>query len=509
MFGTSSSSPLDFQPREMELSLKFGGQLTKVKLEPLDASLPELGQQQECNDSSSGDNNYGATRGMIQIKEEPREESSDEHQIIEVKTEPYNTAILDQVGHSHDSTSEGAKESSGGLHIKDELRSSCDHASSGWTSSSAQFETSTTTVEPLFENVALVTLDGRPTEQSSDQSETQVAGKSSTFGHEKDRLYKCSVGLATCIDTGLLEDDLKPHKTKTFTSDMCSAAISHASTLQVHAKHSMGVSLHKSKICAFACASSASKCNLTPAESSHTMCLRHHKQTHMGKKRYRCDLCPAEFGHYTSLCRHKRKHTSVKRYKCNLCPAEFSNSEKLHDHKRTHTSQRPYKCNLCPAQFGHSTILKCHKQRHTGEKPYKCDLCSAEFSLSSSLYDHRGTHRDVKPNKCDLCPAEFKKRDTLQCHRRSHTGEKPYKCDVCIAAFSRSSSLLRHKWTHMGNKPHKCDLCPAVRQQDGPTVPQANTHGREAIQVQCLPCGVQPHYESVISQAKTHRREAL
>ncbi|XP_064464569.1 zinc finger protein 845-like isoform X1 [Ornithodoros turicata] len=421
----------------------------------------------------------GATRGMIQIKEEPREESSDEHPIIEVKTEPYNTAILDQVGHSHDSTSEGAKESSGWLHVKDELRGTCDHASSGISSSSAQFEIGTTTVEPQCTNDALVITDGRPTEQSSDQSETQVASKSSTFGHEKDRLYKSNICLAACINTGHLEVHVKTHKTKTLTCDKCSATFRHASTLRVHARHCTGLGSQKSNVSAPACASSAHECNLSPAESSHSMCLQRRKRTLVGKKSFRCDLCGFEFN---------------KRYK-------------LRNHKKAHMSAGLYQCTFCPAQFRQSAMLKYHKQKHTGEKAYKCNLCPAEFSHSSSLYVHKRTHTGEKPHKCDLCPAEFNKRYDLQRHRRTHTGEKPYKCDVCPAEFSRSSMLLRHKGTHMGDKPHKCDLCPAEFSERADLRSHRRTHtGKKPYKCNVCPLEFN-HMKSLSHHMREHTGE--
>ncbi|XP_064463021.1 uncharacterized protein LOC135373901 isoform X3 [Ornithodoros turicata] len=99
----------------MELSPKFSYQLTRVKSEPPDVPcLPGEGQiqQQHCNESTS-EAFGGQTVGMCHIKEEPPDDCSDEHQLIEVQTEPYNTAILmerDHAGRSHDSTSEGQPE---------------------------------------------------------------------------------------------------------------------------------------------------------------------------------------------------------------------------------------------------------------------------------------------------------------------------------------------------------------------------------------------------------------
>ncbi|XP_064458903.1 uncharacterized protein LOC135369201 [Ornithodoros turicata] len=100
------------QLQEMRPSPKFTVQLSRVKVEPPDAAgLHEQGQiQEQCSgDSPSRSNSYGVTAGTCDIKEEPREESSKEHPIMEVKTEPYNVALSteqDQMGHGCESKSE-------------------------------------------------------------------------------------------------------------------------------------------------------------------------------------------------------------------------------------------------------------------------------------------------------------------------------------------------------------------------------------------------------------------
>ncbi|XP_064461515.1 uncharacterized protein LOC135371375 [Ornithodoros turicata] len=104
---------MDPQLQEMLLAPKCSVRLSRVKLEPPDAAcLHEQGQIQEqyCSESPLRSDSYGVTAGTCDIKEEPREESSKEHAIVEVKTEPYNVAILtgpDHIVHSCDSTSEG------------------------------------------------------------------------------------------------------------------------------------------------------------------------------------------------------------------------------------------------------------------------------------------------------------------------------------------------------------------------------------------------------------------
>ncbi|XP_064463023.1 zinc finger protein 436-like [Ornithodoros turicata] len=515
----------------MQPSAEFSGQLVRIKLEPPDVPcLPEEAQiqQQHCMESSSG----GVTAGMC--KEEPQEESSNEHPIMEVKTEPYNTAVLagqDRMGHSHDSASEGAGESTGMLPIEDQPRGTCDQASSSCTSSSTQFEISTTTARKHPNGIAPVTRNGRHTEDPSDKSETQGPSKSSMSSHKKDGQCNCNICLATCI--GHVELQLKPHKTKSFMCQTCSATFCHASALRMHAKHHTREELQKCMPHALACTSKTSlkrqkivhsdesekcptnptsdaqvgekdlghhlcpaalaqpgsdenhsnekpfKCNICLADFSDSTSLWHHKRTHTVMKAYKCDLCPAEFSRTSNLRRHQKKHTGDKQHKCSFCPAVFLHLQYLKTHVRTHTGEKPYKCDLCPAEFSLSTTLLRHKRTHTGEKPHKCDLCPAEFCWISQLHRHMHTHTGEKPYKCDFCPAKFGYGMHRRRHMRMHTGEKPYKCNLCPAEFSDSTHLQRHMRTHTGEKPYKCDVCPAEFSQSTSLSRHKRTHTGE------------------------------
>ncbi|XP_064468227.1 zinc finger protein ZFP2-like isoform X2 [Ornithodoros turicata] len=493
---SSRSSPSDPQLQEMQLSTESSGQLKRVKSEPPDAAcLLEEDRVQHCSVSLSGS---GATPGMCHIKEEPRDD--DEQPITVVKTEPYNVALLAgqeqtehkvQQQHCGESASQGdnygASESTEAPHPKDQPRGTSHQASSGCTSSSSPLKITVAMDETRFDNSSVAPTNDPPTEQPSDQTKDWEAGKSTAFAHEKDRLYKCTVCLSTCIDIHDLEVHLKAHKMKPFTCNTCSMTFCDASALRVHAKSHTGEVSHKYAACALACASSTSKSSHGPAEFSQRTSPSLRNRTYTGEKQYKCNLCPAEYNQSTSLLRHMRLHTGEKPYKCDLCCAEFSESTKLRHHKRAHTGERPYKCDLCPAEFSYSTSLLYHKRKHTGEKPYKCDLCPAEFSNSTSMAYHKRKHSGERPYKCDLCPAEFSQSTSLLRHKRTHTGEKPYKCDVCPAEFTQSTSLSRHKRTHTGEKPFKCDLCPAEYSQSISLHNHKWTHLRKKPQT-CVIC---------------------
>ncbi|XP_064459949.1 zinc finger protein 883-like isoform X3 [Ornithodoros turicata] len=442
----------------MQLSPEFSGHLVRVQLAPLGSEcLQEEGQvqQQHCDVYPSGGDSYGGMTRMCHIKQEPREESSTEHPITVVKTEPYSVAILagqEHMGHSCDSVSERAGESSCMLHNEDQPRATCDRASLGCTSSNPQFKVCTATVEPQFVNAALVTTNSQPTDQPSDLRETQVAGKSSTFGEESDKLYRCMACISSMCKGNLCCAEFvetthtseRPYK-----CDVCPAVFSVNGNRSRHTRTHTGEKPHKCDVCC--------------AEFSERSKLQRHMRTHTGEKPYKCDLCPSEFSSGTNLSRHRLIHTGEKPYKCDLCRAQFRKSTMLQQHKRTHTSERPYKCDLCPAEFSQSGHLSRHKRTHTGEKPYKCDLCCSEFSESMKLREHKRTHTGEKPCKCNLCPAEFSHRTSLSRHKRTHTEEKPYKCDLCHAEFRESQKLRYHKRTHTGI------LCPCARRPAHPS----------------------------------------
>ncbi|XP_064461513.1 zinc finger protein 391-like [Ornithodoros turicata] len=435
----------------MQLSQVFSGQPVRVKSEPPDVAscLPEEGQvhQQHCKEYPSGGDASGVTAGTRDIKEEPREESSKEHPVTEVKTEPYNVAISteqDQMEHNCDSTSEGARASTGLLHIKDQPRGICDQDSSDCTSPEAQFKISTMTVEPQFDNALPGTTNGGPTERLSDQSEPCALAYTSKDSLKQDVFAQCHSESEMCAVTSSPNDQMGD---ESLTYNICPPAFAPTgSDESLVSKHT------NKKPC---------KSDLCPGQSHLRKSLRCHKQAQTGDKPDRSDICPAKLSQITHRRLHKLTQTSEKLYKCNVCPAEFSLRGKLQQHKRTHTGEKPYKCDVCPAQFRQSTNLRKHKRIHTGEKPYKCDVCPAKFSQSSNLRRHKRTHTGEKPHKCCVCHAKFSEIVTLQRHERTHTGEKPYKCDVCPAKFSQSSNLRRHKRTHTGEKPHKCCVCHA------------------------------------------------
>ncbi|XP_064468338.1 zinc finger protein 664-like isoform X2 [Ornithodoros turicata] len=404
VFESSHIKHSDSQLQEMQLSPEFSGHLVRVKSEPPDvACLPEEGQQtqqQHHDEPSPGGDADGVTAGTCRIKEEPQEDSSNKHPIIEVKTEPYNIAVLteqDQMGHSRHSASE-ARASGGMPYIKGQAGSTCDQASSADTSTNAQFKINTTPAEQRFNSTALVT---------------------------GEKPYKCNVCPAVFRHSTGLSRHKRTHTGEKYKCDACPAEFSLSGYLQRHKRTHTGEKPYK--------------CNVCTAGFSRSEYLHYHMRTHTGEKPYKCDVCPAEFSRNGHLRDHRRAHTGEKPYKCDLCPAEFTRNNYLQHHKRTHTGEKPYKCDVCHAEFSRREYLREHMRTHTGEKPYKCDACPAEFSRNGNLQDHRRTHTGEKPYKCDVCLANFRQSGTLQYHKRTHTGEKTYKRDACLVEFRKSS----------------------------------------------------------------------
>ncbi|XP_064461664.1 uncharacterized protein LOC135371596 isoform X3 [Ornithodoros turicata] len=203
---TAGTCEIKDEPREESLKEHA---ITEVKTEPYDAAIL-TGQDQmgrKCDSTSEG-----VTAGTCHVKEEPREESSNGHPIVEVITEPYNVPLLteqDQMGHSCDSTSEDARESTGTLHIKDQPRGTCDQEYLGCTSSRAQFKISTTTVELQPDSTALVTMDDQPAERHRDQSKPCALARVSKaslefhmFAHCHNESEKCPTAPPTDVQMG-------------------------------------------------------------------------------------------------------------------------------------------------------------------------------------------------------------------------------------------------------------------------------------------------------------------
>ncbi|XP_064467638.1 zinc finger protein OZF-like isoform X3 [Ornithodoros turicata] len=438
----------------MELSPEFNDQLIRVKLEPPDtACLPE----QEM------------TAGTCHIKEELLDDSSDEHSIIEVETEPYNIAILtgrDQIGQSHNSTLQDATAISLMHHVKDEPTNSCDPVSSAslkhlivtedqvgekWLEcdlSSATFNQSESAKNHMLRHTdnMLCKSDPRPAE-SSKSSHLQVHEKTHTDAttnthmlHLKDDpTDRCDPASSASLKHPVaMKDQVGEQRLECNPS---SATSSQSESAKNHMQKHTDNILYKSDPC--------------PAEFRQSSHLQQHKKTHTSKKLYKCDICSADFIWSAYLQHHKKTHMGKTLYKCDLCPAEFSHSLHLQHHKKTHACEKPYKCNICPAAYSHSKSLQCHKKTHMGEDLYKCNLCSADFRQSLHLQHHKKTHVGEKLYGCDLCPRKFIQLHHLTGHIRIHTPEKLYKCNLCPAEFSQSWYLERHEKTHTDEKPYK------------------------------------------------------
>ncbi|XP_064464952.1 zinc finger protein 708-like [Ornithodoros turicata] len=418
----------------MRLSPELSGQPVRVKSEPLDPScLPEEDQvhQRRC----------GVTAGMCHIKEEPREESSNTGPIMEVKTEPYNVAILteqDQMGHSCDSTSEGM--TAGMCDIKEEPQEESSSEHPFIEGKTAPCDVAVLTGQDEMGHNCQLTSEG--TVQSSHQT-----ASNENLDHEREvrmaRRVQRDCAVQDCGSIQIVCDSalwvLESHKSLL-------ARVSNRKVFQLKENGSVPVVLLSKSQELLETSStqfSLTWCRLKistmtvepqldnallvttngrpdqskPSEPPYTLkdSLKHHMLAQCCK-----------FSKKWCLQCHKQAHAHKKAYKCNVCPAEFSRWGQLHQHKQTRMGDKPYKCDVCPAEFSRWDQLHQHKQTHTGEKPFKCNMCPAEFSRSGNLQQDKRTHTGEKPYKCDVCAAQFRQRGHLLNHKRVHTAERPY-----------------------------------------------------------------------------------
>ncbi|XP_064477725.1 zinc finger protein 501-like [Ornithodoros turicata] len=294
----------------MELTPKFSNGVSNVKLAAPDAAcLPERGQfplQQHCSESALG----GAAVGLCHIKEEPRDDSWNEHPTVEVKTEPYDTAIFaewDHTEHSHGSTSEDATASTLTLHVKEEPTDVCD---------------------PTLPT-------GLKCDLGPDTFSQSVSAKNHSVEHTGEMPYRCGY----CPAAFSREESFRRHAwthagEKPYKCDICSAAFSRNALLRKHSQ------THSAK--------KPYKCGHCPAAFSREEDFRLHTWTHTGEKPYKCDICSAVFSRNSLLREHSRAHTGERPYKCNLCPEEFTQARHLRRHKWTHVGEKPQERNLGP-----------------------------------------------------------------------------------------------------------------------------------------------------------------
>lgn len=109
-----------------------------------------------------------------------------------------------------------------------------------------------------------------------------------------------------------------------------------------------------------------------------------------------------------------------------------------------------YPCATCDKSFKRRKILRRHERFHTGERPYACAHCDKTFALRKSLRRHQRFHTGERPHNCVQCGKSFHLRENLKAHLRFHSGEKPYACLACGKTFRIAHNREKHSGGECG-----------------------------------------------------------
>ncbi|XP_049844008.1 zinc finger protein 664-like isoform X3 [Schistocerca gregaria] len=164
-------------------------------------------------------------------------------------------------------------------------------------------------------------------------------------------------------------------------------------------------------------------CDVCGAAFSYRSSLDVHLRRHSDERPFACGVCGGTFKRSDQLRTHSRLHSGHRPYACDVCGRTFTLAGNLAVHARLHTGERPYKCDACGKTFRQAVCLKRHVRVHTGERPYGCGVCGRRFTQGGSLKAHALLHSGEKPFGCSVCGRAFRRSCHLRDHSRVHVAE--------------------------------------------------------------------------------------
>nr|XP_029730799.1 zinc finger protein 300-like [Aedes albopictus] len=177
------------------------------------------------------------------------------------------------------------------------------------------------------------------------------------------------------------------------------------------------------------------------------------------EKPMQCQVCYRRFLDKSGLINHQQRLYKLQKFQCALCGLQFNSGARLTEHELTHQNDRPFKCDVCDKKFTQKGNLKTHMTIHSNEKPFQCTACGMSFRQKGGLKAHMSNHIETPQFKCEVCSKMFKAKLHLRYHMRIHNGEKKFPCRYCEKAFTDFTNRMRHEMSHTGIKPYKCQYC--------------------------------------------------
>lgn len=201
-------------------------------------------------------------------------------------------------------------------------------------------------------------------------------------------------------------------------------------------------------------------CTRHYSRSDHLM--RHMREKHYDKLKYRCDVTGCDLIYLTSkeLRRHSLSHLNsdekknvkqLKTYHCNVCFEVFDRQQEMRLHRITSHQNKFFPCNAESCIFLPAFSSKLDLDLHVNTFHRMGDINMMQVISENSLY----------PCRFEGCTSSFTTIEALTIHVQTHvTSESAFACSKCENRFTSIGRLRRHEIIHEVRKQKfSCNYC--------------------------------------------------